>query len=667
MATICVDFSKAFDSIEHEFIEKVLRYFNFGRNMTNMVMTILRDREGMVILDGGYSKRFKIERGTPQGDRSSPYIFILCIEILIMKLEKKGEERGMVLEFNREYKDRYMLDTLVAEAYADDLTVMIKWDLNSAKEVIAIIKDFELVSGLEINVNKTQLMLTGIEIDEDRQRQIEEELEGIKIVKRIELLGIEIPWKLDDNLDRNWEKIENKIVNIANYWRQFNMSIGARIMVAKTYLLSQVTYCLGVLPIKENTANRLNELMIGFIKGRDRGIARERWFLEPGEGGYGMIDIKTMDLCVKAAWVVKWLKQRSNKDYVNMKVLNGMEGLGSIEGIGNQQPVGRGNFITRIILDKWITYKRKFYEVGRNMLMAKVFGNVGLGNLNTKVENLVFERNRRVHIERNIEEIRLKDLLTTEGEIEQKNTVERVMGIRLNFAEFFRLRNIIYELKNMARGEGIARKLEFIGIGKVRGGGHLRKILKDRNGIEKLRELPYLRTQIGNMEVDVRVTSVWQGSWNYGKLNPKLRNFLFKQGHGQVLFNREINRFDRTVDENCTLCRIIEGGPILQEETIKHVYWECRGSTEVLQEVKRKLGEPDMTWEEFIIGKWMGGRDRTLVRTWILTVYRYYIYRCKISKVLPNIRGLRYEINNLQYVLNRGKYRGVIEKIYRLN
>jgi hypothetical protein len=47
MATICVDFSKAFDSIEHVFIGKVLAYFNYGRNMRNMVMTILRDREGI--------------------------------------------------------------------------------------------------------------------------------------------------------------------------------------------------------------------------------------------------------------------------------------------------------------------------------------------------------------------------------------------------------------------------------------------------------------------------------------------------------------------------------------------------------------------------------------------------------------------------------------------
>jgi hypothetical protein len=59
-----------------------------------------------------------------------------------------------------------------------------------------------------------------------------------------------------------------------------------------------------------------------------------------------------------------------------------------------------------------------------------------------------------------------------------------------------------------------------------------------------------------------------------------------------------------------------------------------------------------------------GGRDKTLVRTWILSVYRFYIYRSKISKVLPSIRGLEYEVNNLQYILNRGKYRGVLEKIY---
>jgi hypothetical protein len=60
------------------------------------------------------------------------------------------------------------------------------------------------------------------------------------------------------------------------------------------------------------------------------------------------------------------------------------------------------------------------------------------------------------------------------------------------------------------------------------------------------------------------------------------------------------------------------------------------------------------------------GRDKTFVRTWILSVYRYYVYRSKISKVIPSIRGMEFEINNLEYILSRGKYRGVLEQIYHV-
>jgi hypothetical protein len=73
---MCVDFSKAFDSVEHEMIGNVLKFFGFGDVMLNMVLTLLKDRKSRVILDEGYSESIVIERGTPQGDRSSPYIFI---------------------------------------------------------------------------------------------------------------------------------------------------------------------------------------------------------------------------------------------------------------------------------------------------------------------------------------------------------------------------------------------------------------------------------------------------------------------------------------------------------------------------------------------------------------------------------------------------------------
>ena len=74
MGVLCVDFSKAFDCVEHEFINKVLVFFNYGENMVGMVKTILRGRKGRILMDLGVSDMFKVERGTPQGDKASPYI-----------------------------------------------------------------------------------------------------------------------------------------------------------------------------------------------------------------------------------------------------------------------------------------------------------------------------------------------------------------------------------------------------------------------------------------------------------------------------------------------------------------------------------------------------------------------------------------------------------------
>ena len=87
---LCVDFSKAFDSIEHKFIDNVLEFFNYGIQMRKMVKTLLCNREARIILEEGLSKVVSIQRGTPQWDRSSPYLFILCIEILLIKLESEA-------------------------------------------------------------------------------------------------------------------------------------------------------------------------------------------------------------------------------------------------------------------------------------------------------------------------------------------------------------------------------------------------------------------------------------------------------------------------------------------------------------------------------------------------------------------------------------------------
>jgi hypothetical protein len=200
MGVLCVDFSKAFDSVEHAAVLKIMEFFNFGPVMAGMVMTLLNGRKARVIMEGGYSEDIQIQRGTPQGDRASPYIFIIVIEVLLIKI-RSMEGKGIdECEFISRAVGRMEIEKLTAEAYADDLTLIFQMSERAIEVILGVLHDFKFVSGLSVNTNKTQLMVCGIDAWE-----IGEKIHGIEVVDSIRVLGIYIDRKLND-LNRNWDE-----------------------------------------------------------------------------------------------------------------------------------------------------------------------------------------------------------------------------------------------------------------------------------------------------------------------------------------------------------------------------------------------------------------------------------------------------------------------------
>jgi hypothetical protein len=140
-------------------IENVLNFFNFRPVMIGMVRTLLNDRKARIILDEGCTETFKIGRGTPQGDRMSPYIFLLCIEILLIKLESMDGKGINKCNFVQNTIGEKTLGSNNAESYADDLTILFKMDKEAMRLVLQILGDFYRISGLEINKKKRNLWL----------------------------------------------------------------------------------------------------------------------------------------------------------------------------------------------------------------------------------------------------------------------------------------------------------------------------------------------------------------------------------------------------------------------------------------------------------------------------------------------------------------------------
>ena len=79
MGVLCVDFSKAFDSVEHLFIDNTLAFFKYGPVIRKMVATILNNRVSRVIMGEEIGGKINTQRGTPQGDRASDLTCSFCV------------------------------------------------------------------------------------------------------------------------------------------------------------------------------------------------------------------------------------------------------------------------------------------------------------------------------------------------------------------------------------------------------------------------------------------------------------------------------------------------------------------------------------------------------------------------------------------------------------
>ena len=92
-----VDFEKAFDTIEWAFIEKTFHHFGFGSSFIKWINLFYCDIQSCVINNGWSTGFFELGRGVRQGCPLSPYIFILCAEVLATSIRKDNEVKGITV------------------------------------------------------------------------------------------------------------------------------------------------------------------------------------------------------------------------------------------------------------------------------------------------------------------------------------------------------------------------------------------------------------------------------------------------------------------------------------------------------------------------------------------------------------------------------------------
>ena len=146
-----IDFEKAFETLEWSFLHRALEIFNFGPMIRKWVSIRYNDIESGVMNGGYMTNYFKISRGVRQGCPLSPFLFVLAVEILALKLRHGPDCKGIILPNSREAR---------LTQFADDTTV-ISSSVASLKASLQIINSFGSLSGLNLNKTKTKVMWIG--------------------------------------------------------------------------------------------------------------------------------------------------------------------------------------------------------------------------------------------------------------------------------------------------------------------------------------------------------------------------------------------------------------------------------------------------------------------------------------------------------------------------
>ncbi len=335
-AILCLDIAKAFDTINHLALFKILEHVNTG-NFTKCIKEIYNNTMTRIIHNGSISNPITIRRGVKQGDVISPLLFNIGIELMtknIIRYVKGVTVHGTKVNIVQ---------------YADDTTIICgsNEDINNAFRTL---EDTKRCLHLETNYKKSTVILKKLAIPYEIKTANEERILGYLFNKR----------QVINNIDN----LLLEMINRGKKWRKFGGDLKEKTTIWNVFILSKIWYWLWGLSPTTKQIHQLKNIQNWFIFNKsleynpnikyvmqlNQGRANKQF----DEGGLGLYYYKDKIKSLKINLIDRALK---NNELLSEMVHNLLK---------------RGTYKQGSPLSRYVEYYIKFYKKRLSMISEDV-------------------------------------------------------------------------------------------------------------------------------------------------------------------------------------------------------------------------------------------------------------------------------------------------------
>ena len=629
---VSIDFEKAFDSVDWSYMNKVLKAFGFGRDIVKWVTSFYTDIKSSVIVNGKPSKGFEIRRGCRQGDPISPYLFILCAEVLACKIREDKDIKGIQIA-NTDVK---------ISQFADDTSFLLEGDRHSFEKLFQRLQEFASISGLKLNVEKTYNVWLGSKRNSDVQWL--PHLNMCWNPPKFKILGL---WFTNDtcniaelNLDDKFQEVK-KLFNI---WLMRSSTPVGRSVVLKSLILSKLIYLWIMLPNPpDDIIKELQQKCFSFVwDGKRDKIKRTRTVHCLKNGGLNIPEIGTYIKALKLTWLKRFKNDSNAKWKIILQATNPEIEHMDIYGSKLLNPRSANPFWTNVFQAYHNLYDCTELDIAEDVLIEPLFLNPKL-KINGNVFNFIPWSNKQI--------TSIKDLIKEDGSF-------------LTIQEF----NTKYNIN--------VRALEYLGcVSSIKAYLKKRKIQLSSNrsqlypktqsmfiaapkGATVFYELLLGEIEMSNacqnwekiLEKDVDWTKIFEKNSKIKEI--KLRWFQWKICYRILVTNSVLLSMKVTTNNLCNFCQT-------EKDTIFHYMWKCEHTQTFWVDFERTMKNECLNCDRLTMNPTLVlfGFDGTTKTDsgfdFILLHAKFYVYKCRLNKTKPTMQMF---IRELKIIRDVDKY-----------